>query len=371
MKQNPQILGDRPMTARVGLAPGAQAQTTAYRRLAQGLVGLALVALYLTSWHNYLLFHSLVELFSIVVAFSLFMVAWNSRAYIQNPYLLFVGIAYLFIGGLDLLHTLAYKGMPIFTDYDYYANQLWIAARYMESLTLLAAFGYLFTRRRPRTLVVFGAYSGITLVVVASIFIWKIFPECFSDATGLTPFKIISEYVICGILAGAILLLHHTRDAFEESVFRLLRWSLICTIVSELAFTFYVSNYGLSNLVGHYFKLASFYLVYRAVIQTGIRKPYELIFRELDRANHQLHAEVGARRKTEQEREDLIRSLQNALEEIQTLKGILPICMHCKRIRDDQGYWNQLEKYLHEHSGAEFSHGICPQCLQRHYPDLK
>lgn len=85
-----------------------------------------LVGLYFTSRINYLLFHSLAEIFSIVVAFSLFMIAWNSRQYIRNPYLLFIGIAYLFIGILDLLHTLAYKGMPVFTDYDFYANQLWI-----------------------------------------------------------------------------------------------------------------------------------------------------------------------------------------------------------------------------------------------------
>ena len=68
-----------------------------------------LVGLYFTSRINYLLFHSLAEIFSIVVACSLFMIAWNSRQYIKNPYLLFIGIAYLFIGSIDLLHTLAYK----------------------------------------------------------------------------------------------------------------------------------------------------------------------------------------------------------------------------------------------------------------------
>ncbi len=59
---------------------------------------------------------------------------------------------------------------------------------------------------------------------------------------------------------------------------------------------------------------------------------------------------------------------QNALEEIKTLKGIIPICMHCKKIRDDQGYWNQIEKYISEHSTAEISHGLCPECLREHYP---
>ncbi|MDH3393348.1 MAG: hypothetical protein OEL66_05025, partial [Desulfobulbaceae bacterium] len=100
-------------------------------------IGLSIIGgLYLSSLYDYLLFHSFSEIFSIAVAFALFLIAWNSKEHLSNHYIVFLGIAYLFIGGLDLLHTLAYKGMPIFTDYDYYANQLWIAARYLESISL-------------------------------------------------------------------------------------------------------------------------------------------------------------------------------------------------------------------------------------------
>jgi hypothetical protein len=70
---------------------------------------LILLGLYLTSLYSYLLFHSLAEMFSIVVACGIFMLAWNSRRFLDNNYLLFIGIAYLFIGGLDLVHTLASK----------------------------------------------------------------------------------------------------------------------------------------------------------------------------------------------------------------------------------------------------------------------
>lgn len=72
---------------------------------------------------------------------------------------------------------------------------------------------------------------------------------------------------------------------------------------------------------------------------------------------------------TLQEKESLIAELQEATREIQTLKGILPICSYCKKIRDDNGHWNQLERYIHKHSEANFSHSICPQCLVRHYPE--
>ncbi|HXZ29135.1 MAG TPA: DUF4118 domain-containing protein [Terriglobales bacterium] len=63
------------------------------------------------------------------------------------------------------------------------------------------------------------------------------------------------------------------------------------------------------------------------------------------------------------------RELQAALEEVRVLRGILPICMHCKQIRNDEGAWIQLEEYIREHSEAEFSHGVCPECFRKHYPE--
>lgn len=333
-------------------------------------IAAVLVGLYLTAFVNYLLFHSMAEIFSIVVACSVFMITWNSRQYIKNQYVLFVGIAYLFIALLDLLHTLSYKGMPIFTDYDYYANQLWIGARYMESITLMAGFYFLGSDRHFRPERLFTAYTLVTAGIVLSIFVWKLFPECFVEGTGLTPFKKISEYIICIILAVSIWLLNKNRKRFETDIYNILLGSLGCTIISELAFTIYVNNYGFSNLVGHYFKLFSFYLIYKAIIETAIRKPYEIIFKEFNTTNKNLSNEITARINIEKEHEQTIVKLQNALTDIKTLSGLIPICAHCKNIRDDKGYWTRLEQYLHDHSDAKFSHGICPDCIKKYYPDL-
>ncbi len=70
------------------------------------------------------------------------------------------------------------------------------------------------------------------------------------------------------------------------------------------------------------------------------------------------------------EREKLIVDLQAALADIKTLRGLLPICASCKKIRDDGGYWQHLEKYVSEHSEAQFSHSLCPDCITRLYPEL-
>jgi YesN/AraC family two-component response regulator len=71
------------------------------------------------------------------------------------------------------------------------------------------------------------------------------------------------------------------------------------------------------------------------------------------------------------EQKGLIKDLQQALANIKTLHGLIPICASCKKIRDDRGYWNQLEAYISEHSDAEFSHGICPDCAVKMYPNYK
>jgi two-component system sensor histidine kinase EvgS len=86
--------------------------------------------------------------------------------------------------------------------------------------------------------------------------------------------------------------------------------------------------------------------------------------------NRKLAHEIRERKKTESEKEKIITELRGALKEIKTLRGILPICSHCKKIRDDKGAWNQLEHYIHEHSEAEFSHGICLECAKKYYPEF-
>lgn len=79
---------------------------------------------------------------------------------------------------------------------------------------------------------------------------------------------------------------------------------------------------------------------------------------------------ITPRKKLEKEKENLIDSLRVALEEVKILSGFLPICASCKKIRDDKGYWTQIETYIREHSDAEFSHGICPDCAEKHYGEF-
>lgn len=83
-----------------------------------------------------------------------------------------------------------------------------------------------------------------------------------------------------------------------------------------------------------------------------------------------VNQDITEKRKLEKEREALIAKLEKALAQVKTLSGLLPICAACKRIRDDKGMWNHVETYLRERTGTEFSHGLCPECVKRLYPDF-
>ncbi|MBM4275468.1 MAG: hypothetical protein FJ134_13565 [Deltaproteobacteria bacterium] len=249
---------------------------------------LALLGLYGASLYSYNLFHSLAEIFSIVIAGTLFTIAWNSRHLLDNNYLLFLGIGYLFVGGVDLIHTLAYKGMGVFPGYGpNLPTQLWIVARYLESVSLLLA--PLFLKRPLNPYVALGCYTLVALLLVAAVF-GGIFPDCFIEGSGLTLFKIGSEYLICIILVGALAFLLRKRREFHPGVVTLLGWSIVLTIAQELAFTLYVDVYGLFNMIGHFLKILAFYLIYKAIIETGLVTPYNLLFRNLKLSKEQVEA---------------------------------------------------------------------------------
>ncbi|MBN2509367.1 MAG: hypothetical protein JXB03_03785 [Spirochaetales bacterium] len=243
----------------------------------------------LMSRYNYLLFHVFAEGYSILIALAMFLIAWNAREITSDTRLVFLGIAYAFIAVLDAFHTLAYTGMNIFPDEKFYANQTWIAARFMEAASLWA-YTFVYRRKAPsRNYVpIILVYTGLTLIVVYSIFIAGIFPVCFVAGQGQTEFKIFSEYIIILVLIIVAVHLYRRRKSFTSPyIHRLLTASVVVTAFSEAFFTLYIDNFGITNLIGHLLKILSFYFLYKAIIETSIRTPYQTIFAELNDTNHQ------------------------------------------------------------------------------------
>jgi PAS domain S-box-containing protein len=274
-------LTDDTQATSVSISPGTSRMPAVTRTaLAVGTV----LALVWFSTFNYLLFHTLAEFFSITVAAAVCLLAYNSSRMVPRNPLIFLGTALLFVGLIDVFHTLAYKGMGVFPEHD--ANlptQLWIAARWLQSLSFLA-FAWLIGRSTPRTSAVVWTFSGVTAFLLWSILVADVFPDCFREGSGLTPFKVASEYAICAVLLGSIAMVHHRRAHMDAAVYRFLVAAMAAAVVSELAFTFYVNVYGLSNMVGHLFKIASFFLIYLGLIRDHLTRPFDTLFRELTQA---------------------------------------------------------------------------------------
>jgi diguanylate cyclase (GGDEF)-like protein/PAS domain S-box-containing protein len=241
---------------------------------------LASIPFYFIARINYLFFHSFTEVFALVVAVLIYIIAGRTFKYSKNNYLMFLGYIYFFVAIIDFFHLLTYKGMGVFPGFD--ANvptQLWIAGRYVNAFSLLLAT-FLIRRRISRRLIIW-AYSFIIILLLASILWLDVFPVCYIEGQGLTRFKVISEYIISLVFLVAIVKTYFERDYINQVLFKIMIASMAVTILSEMSFTLYTDVYGVMNFIGHIFKVIAYCLVYWGIFLYGIDAPYEMVFKEL------------------------------------------------------------------------------------------
>ena len=246
-------------------------------------------ALWFASRDSYLLFHSIAEIFSISVACAVFMISWSSRGYLEAKPFVFLGIGYLFVAIIDVFHLLSFEGMGVIVTGHDDATRLWVAARGLQAATTLAFAVLARQRRGVSPALSFTLIGGATLLLLFSVFWWNVFPLCFVEGAGVTPFKKASEYVISTVLAVSLWLVAGNPGAINRRERRLLCFAFALTIASELVFTLYVSAYGYQNLLGHYLKIGAFFLAYQALFSGKIRGRLALID-ELERAKGNLES---------------------------------------------------------------------------------
>lgn len=183
------------------------------------VVGLLIIwALFLVSRNNYLLFHTAAEGFAIIVAALIYVLATKTYKHSGNNFLLFLGNAYFFIGILDFFHLITYYGMGVLpADSPNPPTQLWIAGRYLEALSIFSA--PFFVQRKFSSTVLFWIYAVVTGLLLTAILGFQVFPVCFVQGKGLTTFKIVSEYIICLIIVGAILHLYLRQQQIGRTVY--------------------------------------------------------------------------------------------------------------------------------------------------------
>jgi len=262
-----------------------------WRRLFFVSVGLAAVlgALYAYSL-NYGFYHNFVEVLGIIIAGTIFVVTWHARKIIKNNYFLLLGVAFAFVGFLNLLHILYYPGIltPGLLPPDE-AHLLSLAADYFLSIAFVAA--PLALDRKMNTSYLFVVLIIVTTLILSGIFEWRIFPNTVDDGQWFTDFKNISEFTVAMLGVTAGILLYQHRRYFEHDTTMLLYYSLIVGFVSSFVVGIFSTPTGYGNFIGHILKIFALYFVYRAVVMMALRKPYRSLFQDLQIRDRELKEE--------------------------------------------------------------------------------
>ena len=243
------------------------------------LLGILILAgLYAISRYNFLLFHCLAEEFSIVVAIAVFAVFWNTRRFLENGIYLVIGLGCLFAGLLDLVYIFAYSGMSVFPGADgNVALQAKTVAQWYVSLSCVCAFPFL--RRKINQNLALCVYSALLALALTAIFYWRVFPDCFIEGVGMTRFERIGLVINCSAYLGALVLLVRKRREFDNYVFKLLAATLIAFFIEDFASAVATDLNGFAKTVAHLCQVVALFFVYKAFVEVGLTKPYDLLFR--------------------------------------------------------------------------------------------
>ncbi|HHW15389.1 MAG TPA: GGDEF domain-containing protein [Firmicutes bacterium] len=236
--------------------------------------------LHLLQGYNYLLFHTSVEVFRVIVATHIFAINTRTYRFHGNPFLYFIGAAFLSVAALNFLHLVTYHGMNLIgglTPNE--PTQFWIAQRYVEALSFAVAPSFLERAIKPATVVL--TMLSVTAAVTFSILGLKVFPACFVDGVGLTAFKIVSEYLICGFFVVGLYRLHRRRASVGDDFFAAVCVAVGFNLAAELSFTLYKSVYDVFNFAGHVFAMGSSMVLYQGTVLQALDSPYDLIFNRL------------------------------------------------------------------------------------------
>lgn len=249
-------------------------------------------ATWLNNSEYYLATHSLLEIMSVTVAVLIFSVGWNARKFVQNTNLLVFSCLMLAVGLLDFIHAFSFPGMPDFITPagPEKAINFWLSARFVSVFALLTLALMPWFRLWPLpSKVVLSVVVLLTLgLSYALIFYPNQFPSTYTYNTGLTAFKVISEYVLIGVLLlAALLFALDLRQPKADMNTSALIASALLMMVSEYFFTLYRDLSDAYNFFGHVFKIFAYVFLYRALIVESITRPYFRLADEVERTSVQ------------------------------------------------------------------------------------
>jgi len=232
-------------------------------------------------------FHTITEILSITVAWGAALLLFSAHRHLNRGAFLILATAFMAAGAVDILHIVSYRGLALL--HGHHANvsaQFWILGRLLETMGWAATVAFLPRRQVPRW--PHGVLALSAVLGVLSILVWDNFPICFRDDTGLTLFKIGTEFLIIAVSLGAMVFVYRARAILHPQVWPSIVGALATAALAELAFTLYTDPFGISNSVGHLLRLISRFLVFRVFIESGLNLPLAFFFQRLREDNELL-----------------------------------------------------------------------------------
>lgn len=222
-----------------------------------------LIALFTLAASGFLLFHIAAEGITIVIAVLIFLYSRKVRS--NNSFVLLLGSALAVVGVIDFFHVLTYYGMGVLIkDNANKATQLWLAGRYILSVTLLFAPSAL--KKEYSQHIMYLIFVAAAMLMLSLTFFYQELPVCLTPAHGLTSFKIYSEYGIILLLGLALYRFYRKRESMNPYSHKGIQSFLAVFIISEICFTLYIDVFSIIGVLGHMFKVLEYVLLYYAII---------------------------------------------------------------------------------------------------------
>ena len=240
--------------------------------------------------NNFHIYHGAAEIFSIFIAFGIFIVAINTYKISKNEFFKLLGVGYIFVGLLDLMHTFSYSDINIFLNASFsLATQFWVSARVFELGVIILSTFILYQKiKKPNYFLILPILVAVFTLFIYGIMYTEILPEFRIEGIGLTQLRKIIGYLISLGFIVSILIIYKARKIMDKDLFIYLECSLILKVIYEMIFTLFTYNTDFYFIAGHILKIISYYFMYKGIIVNGLQRPYDNLIYNLDKADIKL-----------------------------------------------------------------------------------
>lgn len=250
------------------------------------LLMVCIILAFVGKW-NFLLFHTLTEMFCLFIGVGFSIIAYNSYNITKDKFFLYVSTVSIFVNVFHLLHILTFNGVDIFPWNDTNTSiQFSLVYKYFECLVVIAPFSIFKNKRNFKFIMLF--YVMLSASIILSIFYFRVFPVCLDVWLSPTAFKMFSEYLIAAVLLIIFILFFKSRKVFLPDIIPFIAAYISLKIPAQILFALYDHVHDMSNVIAHLLRFLSFNIIFMGILKTGFIAPIKNLFRRLEETNSEL-----------------------------------------------------------------------------------